>query len=172
MAPISDASSTAQMTAVSLRASRQKEHKSSSVRLKHWGHGRTFSASVVSADASSLDWSGDCLRRWYVRRSAVLRPMPGSFDSSAARSSIAPTLEGELEGQIQAAGQLSHSVLRKIAGFFLGFFDGNEHKVFEHLDVLGISHARIDFDARNGPLPVGLDGHHTAASSCGNGLFL
>src|SRR5947207_14279537 len=99
------------MTPVSLRASRQMEHKSSSVRLKHCGHGRTFSASVVSAVARRFDCSGVCLSRWYVRRSAVLRPMPGSFDSSEARSSMAPTLEGQLEWEVESAGQLAHFFL-------------------------------------------------------------
>src|SRR5688500_15636979 len=63
IAQISEGSSTAQMTHVSLRASRQMEHKSSSVRLKHWEHGRTLSAKVESKEVRRLDCSGDCFKR-------------------------------------------------------------------------------------------------------------
>src|SRR2546423_1608105 len=172
MAPISEASSTAQMTPVSLRASRQMEHKSSSVRLKHWGQGRTFSASVSRALASRLDCSGDCLRRWYVSLSAVFRPMPGSLDNSVARSSIAPTLERQLEWKVQAPSELAHFALCELASFFLGLIHGDENQIFEHLDIFGIRHARVDLDARDGPLSVGFHSHQTAAGGSGHGLLL
>src|SRR6267143_2239637 len=172
MAPISEASSTAQMTPVSLRASRQMEHKSSSVRLKHWGHGRTFSASVCRAVARRLDCSGDCLRRWYVSLSAVFRPMPGSLESSVARSSIAPTLERQLEWEVQPASELAHLALRELAGFFLGLVDGDEHQILQHLNVLRIRHARVDLDARDRPLSVSVDRHQAATGrSCHRLLF-
>src|ERR1700738_2352838 len=171
MAPISEASSTAQMTPVSLRASRQMEHKSSSVRLKHRGHGRTLSASVSRAVASRLDCSGDCLRRWYVSLSAVFRPMPGSLESSVARSSIAPTLERQLEWEVQASGELAHLALRELAGFFLGLVDGDEHQVLQHLDVLGIRPARADLDARDGPLSVASDRPQAPAGRSCHGLL-
>src|SRR6202171_492346 len=171
IAPISEASSTAQMTPVSLRASRQMEHKSSSVRLKHCGHGRTFTASVRRAVASRLDCSGDGLRRWYVSLSAVFRPMPGSLESSVARSSIAPTLERQLEWEVESPSELSHLALRELAGFFLGLVDGDEHQILQHLDVLGIRHARVDPDARARPLAVSFDRHQAAPGRSCHGLL-
>src|ERR1700682_269151 len=171
IAPISEASSTAEMTPVSLRASRQMEHKSSSVRLKHCGHGRTFSASVSRAVARRLDCSGDCLRRCDVSLSAVFRPMPGSLDSSVARSSIAPTLERQLEWEVKTPSELAHLALRQLTGFLLRLVDGDEHQILEHLDVFGIGHARVDSDARDSPLSVSFDGHHAAPRRSGHGLL-
>src|SRR5688500_11879421 len=160
------------MTPASRRASRQIAHSSSSVRLKQRGHGLTFSASVVRAVASRWLCSGDCLSRWYVNRSAVLRPIPGSLDSSPARSSIAPTLERQLEGEVQASGQAPHFSLGEVGGLLLRFVYRDEYEVFEHLDVLGIRHARIDLHPRNGPLSVRVDGYHPSARGRGNGLLL
>src|SRR6266513_265461 len=74
--------------------------------------------------------------------------MPGSFDSSAARSSMAPTSERQLEGQIETAGQLSHFSLCELRCFLLGFVHRDENQVFQHLDVLGIGDAWIDLHAR------------------------
>src|SRR6266550_5557125 len=97
--------------------------------------------------------------------------MPGSFDSSAARSSIAPTLEREFEGEIQPACQSSHFCLREFAGFLLHLVDGNENQILEHLDILRIGNTRVDFHTGNGALAVGLDGDHAPTGCRRDGLL-
>src|SRR6266404_8418458 len=97
--------------------------------------------------------------------------MPGSFESSAARSSMAPTLERKLEGQIQAACELAHLSLRELRRFLLRFVYGDQHEIFQHLDVLRIGDARIDLHARDGTLSVGLDRYHSSARCRRNGLL-
>src|SRR6185436_17057509 len=98
--------------------------------------------------------------------------MPGSLDSSEARSSIAPTLERQLEGEVQPTGELAHLAFREIGRLFLGLVDGDKDEVLQHLDVLWIGDTWIDFDAGNGSFAVGLDGDHSASRRSGNGLFL
>src|SRR2546423_5133966 len=97
--------------------------------------------------------------------------MPGSLDSSAARSSIAPTLEGELEWKIQSPRELPHLALGEVRGLFLGFIHSVKHQVLQHLHILRVGNTGIDFDASDGSLAVGFDCHHSAAGSSGDGLF-
>src|SRR6058998_2441476 len=108
------------------------EQIASSVRLKQRSHGRTRSLNVSSDSASRRLCSLDCFSKWYVNRSAVLRPIPGNLESSVARSSMADiylklcalcctlcakpkaygawrkTLERKLERQIHPTRQLAH----------------------------------------------------------------
>src|SRR5215204_4961675 len=172
IAPTSDASSTTQMTPASRRGSRQMAHGSSSVRLKQREQLCTRLESVVRACARRRLCSGFCFSRWYVRRSAVLRPMPGSFASSAASSSIALTLERQLERQVEAPGQLAHLPLRELGRLLLRLGHGHEDQVLEHLHVLRIHDAGVDLDRPHLPLAVGRDRDHPAAGVRGHGLLL
>src|SRR5438105_2294068 len=97
--------------------------------------------------------------------------MPGSLESSAARSSIAPTLERELEGKIQTASELPHLSLSEVRRFFLRFVYRDKDEIFEHLDILRVSDARVDLDPRDRALPVGVDGNHASACGGGDGLL-
>src|SRR5205085_8129807 len=97
--------------------------------------------------------------------------MPGSLDSSAARSSIAPTLERELKWKVQSAGKLSHLALGEVASFFLGLIHSDQNQILEHLYILRVGDARIDFDTSDSSLAVGFDGHHPASRCGGDGLL-
>src|SRR4051794_2584755 len=97
--------------------------------------------------------------------------MPGSFDSSAAKSSIAPTLKGELERKVQATGELPHFVLGQLGRLFLRLVDGDEDEILQHLYVLGIGTAWIDFPAGDRSLPIRFARDHAAASRGSNGLL-
>src|SRR2546423_7469185 len=98
--------------------------------------------------------------------------MPGSLDSSAARSSIAPTLKRELEGKIQPAGELPHLSLCQFSRLFLRLIDGDEDEILQLLDILGIGNSGIDLDAGDSSLSVGFDRHHSATSRSCDGLLL
>src|SRR4051812_37613590 len=98
--------------------------------------------------------------------------MPGSLDSSVARSSMAPTLERQLEREVEPARELPHFAFGELGCFFLRLVDSDQDQIFEHLDILRIGDAGIDFDPRDSPLTVGLDAYHPAACRRGNSLFL
>src|SRR5437660_12198108 len=98
--------------------------------------------------------------------------MPGSLESSAARSSIAPTLKREFEREIQPAGELPHLSLGEVSCFFLSLVDGDENEILQHLDILRIRHARIDLDPRDRALPVSVHSNHASAGRRGDGLLL
>src|SRR4051812_48600568 len=98
--------------------------------------------------------------------------MPGSFDSSAARSSIAPTLERQLEWKVEAAGELAHLALGKVRRFFLGLVHSDENQILEHFHILRIGNARIDLDPRDCTLAVSFDGDHAAAGGSSYRLLL
>jgi hypothetical protein len=98
--------------------------------------------------------------------------MPGSFDSSVARSSIAPTLKRELEGKVQATGQPRHFLLRQVSRFFLRFVDGHKDQILEHIDILGIRDAGVDIHPRDSAFAIGFDGHHSTAGRSRDGLLL
>src|SRR5688572_28350057 len=163
MAPISADSSTAQISAGSRRTSRQIAHISSSVRLKHCEHGRTFSVSVASASARRRVCSAGWRSRWYVRRRAVFLPMPGSRASSPTRASLADTLERQLEREVHAARELRHLLLCELRGLLLRLSHRDKNEVFEHLDIRGLHDGRIDSDAGDLTLSVRLHGNHATA---------
>src|SRR6185312_2852350 len=172
MAPMSDASSTTQRMAWSRRGSVQSEQGSCSVRLLHTEQRRTRATSASSAPARRRLCSGFCLSKWYVRRRAVLRPMPGSLDSSAARSSITDISERQLERQRQASGQTLHFFLGQLRCLLLRLRDSREHEVLEHLDVARVDDGRVDLHRTHLSLTVGGDGDHPAAARRADRLVL
>src|SRR5690348_12637496 len=92
--------------------------------------------------------------------------MPGSLESSVARSSIADNAdrsERELEGEIEPARDLPHLRLLRRGRLLLRVLDGDEDEILEHLDVVGRDHALVDLDRPDVALAVGLHAHHAAA---------
>ena len=72
-------------------------------------------------------------RPGYPPQLDVPNPIPGSLDSSAARSSIAPTLERQLEWKVEAARELAHFLLGQLGRLFLGLVDSDQNQILEHL---------------------------------------
>src|SRR5215212_453302 len=120
--------------------------------LKQRSQKTTLSRTSTRAAARTRASPSGARRRWYVRRWAVLGPIPGSRENASinrATGSIRVDGTGRrgLEARDpEAARHRRHLLLGKPPRGSEGIVDRRDDQVLEHLDVRRVDRRRIDRD--------------------------